>query len=77
MKKMALAATFGVALLMAIPAHAGNRDSDGRWGHGRDRKSFDVVTAPTSVPEPSSILMLASGLVALGGAGFLGRRKAN
>jgi hypothetical protein len=77
-KKMALfTVALGVGLLMSIQAHATNLSGDGRYGDGQDRKAFDQTTDPMSVPEPSSLLMLASGLFALGGAGFVSRRKAN
>ena len=79
MKKMALGLAFGVSLLMTIPAHATNMTGDGRYGEGRDRQAFVQTGSqdPTSVPEPGSLLMLASGLMALGGAGFVSRKKAN
>jgi hypothetical protein len=76
-KKIALTVALGVGLLAAIPAHATNMTGDGRYGDGQDRKAFDQIQTPTSVPEPSSLLMLASGLMALGGVGFVRRRKEN
>jgi hypothetical protein len=76
-KKMALGLAFGVSLLMTIPAHATNMTGDGRYGEGRDRQAFVQTQDPTPVPEPSSLLMLASGLMALGGAGFVSRKKEN
>jgi len=77
---MALTVALGFGLLAAIPAHATNMTGDGRYGDGQDRKAFAQTAGtqdPTTVPEPSSLLMLASGLMALGGAGFVSRKKAN
>jgi hypothetical protein len=84
MKKLALGIAFAVALIIAVPAHANSRQSDGRWwwhpdkdsawGHNKDSDSS--ANTPTSVPEPSTILMFGSGLLTLAGFGFFRRNTA-
>jgi hypothetical protein len=85
MKKAAVGVAFALTLFLAVPAHAYDRDrdrdqdhdrqGDSRWGHARIHGNAQTGTAatPASVPEPSSIWMLGSGLVTLAGIGLIRR----
>jgi hypothetical protein len=69
MMKIALAIAFAVALLGALPAHASGPQGE----YHRTKPQFCRISDPTSVPEPSSFLMLGSGLLTLAGIGTLRR----
>jgi PEP-CTERM motif len=67
MKKLILAMAFAVALVNVAPAHAdasdqGCKNSDGKAAGCQDGKKKD----PGTVPEPSTVLLLAAGLLAVG-----------
>ncbi len=87
MRKVGFAVAFAVVLLAAVPAHADNRHGDGRWWWGHDRRlpwaygnneNKNITPNPSdtiSVPEPSSFLMLGSGLIMLAGLALLRRNN--
>jgi hypothetical protein len=81
MKKSVLVVAFAAVMLATVPAYATDRDGDhriyrGYWNHQKESSVPGGLSDPASMPEPSSVLMLGSGLIALAGIGLLRRRKA-
>ena len=76
--KKTLVTAFAIALFCAAPAaltvHAKGTDLDGdRDGTGC--KIGHKTCKPVPVPEPSSFMMLSTGLIAVGGLFAVGRKK--
>ena len=74
MKKAVLVMAVAFALWNTAPAHADASPNGCLHSDGRAAGCTDPTT-PTSVPESSSFVLLASGLVALGGLALVTRKR--
>ena len=60
---------------VSFDAHSVSLDIGGNWSIGSFVRLDLVTRHAAAVPEPASLLTLAAGLLALGGAGQLRRRR--
>ena len=74
MKNVALVMALGLALLAPVAAHA---DPSDRGCKSSDDKPKKCDHDPKSMPEPSAVILLSTGLLGLGGMAVLRRKTPN